>query len=163
MHAKLISCLEGCLVLYLTAAGSAAEWGHYGNARYGYWIDIPPGFSPLAEADNGDGGSSESSRGDAKLSVWGSFITEPDFTSEVSWRIQQDKADGWKISYETSKEHRASWTGLRGTRMMYQRAITLCRDAAAYFRIEYDQSQNAAFDPIVERLVKSLRWDGVCR
>ncbi|MEO3998893.1 hypothetical protein [Mesorhizobium sp. CAU 1732] len=151
------------LLLACAVSTSAADWGSYGNARFGYWIDIPPGFSKVEESENGDGGISVSPDGDTELRIWGSHITEGEFLSEVGLRIDQDKAEGWEITYERKTRRWASWSGRRSERVMYERAIPLCRDQAAYFQIEYDRSDIERNGPVVERLVKSLRSNGECR
>ncbi|WP_245467729.1 hypothetical protein [Mesorhizobium sp. M6A.T.Cr.TU.017.01.1.1] len=144
-----------------TLTSMAAEWSTYGNARFGYRIDIPPGFSAVSEAANGDGGVSRSSDERTELRVWGSHLTEGDFQEEVRWRIDEDVADGWNVTYRKQHPAWASWSGTKGGRILYERAIPACDGAAAYFRIEYDISQKQAFAPVVSRLVKSLR-SGSC-
>jgi hypothetical protein len=136
---------------------AASDWDRYGNARYRYGIDIPPGFSSIAESDNGDGGVSRSSDGHAELKVWGSYLADRDFAAEVKWRADQARDDGWKITYRKQQARWAVWSGTKGNRIVYQRAIAACHDAAAYVRIEYDKDRAKAFDPIVARLGKSLR------
>jgi hypothetical protein len=143
----------------LLAAG-AADWGTYANARFGYVIDVPPGFSEIAEAENGDGGTSRSSDSKAELRIWGGYTTEGDFGDEVRWRIEQDVSDGWSVSYRKAKADWASWSGVKGDRVVYQRAIVACDGAVAYFRLEYGGDQKKAYNPIVSRLVKSLRRSG---
>lgn len=61
-------------IAMVSGLANGAEWGQYGNARFGYWIDIPPRFSAITEADNGDGGISQSSDGSAELRVWGRHL-----------------------------------------------------------------------------------------
>ena len=71
--------------------------------------------------------------------------------------MKADRADGWSISYETRKAGKASWSGSRGGKIFYARAVKGCDDSAAFFRIEYDRARLEAYDPIVNRLVKTLR------
>jgi hypothetical protein len=138
----------------------ASDWGHYGNARFQYGIDIPPGFSSVAESDNGDGGATASADGRTKLAVWGSYLADRDFAAEAGWRADQDRGDGWTITYRKQTKTWAVWSGTRGNRIFYERAIVGCGDAAAYFRLEYDKDQATTFDPIVSRLNGSLRKGG---
>ena len=77
---------------------AASDWHHYGNARFQYGIDIPPGFSSVAESDNGDGGVSRSSDGRAELAVWGSYLADRGFSAEAQRRITQAGDDGWTIT-----------------------------------------------------------------
>ena len=45
-----------CLfAIVLAAPVLASDWGQYDNARFGYRVDVPPGFEWGKEADNGDG------------------------------------------------------------------------------------------------------------
>jgi len=144
-------------LVVLTAPAIASDWQPYGNARFQYWIDVPPGFTGVKESENGDGGSSSSPDGRAELRVWGSYLTEGSFAAEVSWRIDQDRSNGWIIAYRKQEVNWAIWSGTKGDRIFYERAIPVCGDATAYFRLEYDKELKRAFDPIVSRLVKSLR------
>ena len=137
---------------------TAAEWGQYDNARFGYWIDIPPGFSTVTEADNGEGGISQSSDGSAELRVWGRHIVlADDFQAEATSGIDKDVKSGWNITYQKQQSDWVSWSGTKDGRTFYQRAIPACDNAIAFFRLEYDDNQKAAFDPVVERLATSLR------
>ncbi|MEP9387170.1 hypothetical protein [Mesorhizobium sp. KR9-304] len=144
------------------SVSSDSFWRRYGNARFGYWIDIPPGFSAITEAENGDGGTSKSEDGKVDLSVWGSHITEGDFAAEIWNRIELSNANGWKITYQKKTDEWASWSGTKGNRIMYQRAIALCDSQAAFFLLEYDHAEVAALDPMVERLVESFKSGEDC-
>lgn len=135
----------------------AAAWSRYENGRYGYSIDIPPGFSEVDEAENGDGGVSTSDDGSAELRVWGGYLVVGDFKSSVADSVASDQSEGWTISYDSRKPGRASWSGSRGDRVFYARAVKACDDSAANFRIEYDRADLEAYDAIISRLVKSLR------
>lgn len=147
--------IAGLLLNIVTV--QAAEWNSYSNARFGYRIDIPPGFSKVSEAENGDGGVAKSKDGRGTLRVWGGHITEADFLSEVNWRINQDLTVGFQVTYRKENPAWASWSGTKGNRVFYERAIPTCNGAAAYFRLEYDRAQLKAFDAVVSRLVKSLQ------
>lgn len=150
------------LVLCLTAAllpdmAVAAGWSRYVNVRFGYGVDIPPGFSAIREADNSDGGTSKASDGHAELAVWGTNLLDESFASEVRSRMTGDAGDGWAIGYKLVTGSGASWSGTKGGRIFYARAIPKCRDRAAFARIEYDASAKALFDPSVSRLARSLK------
>lgn len=140
----------------------ASDWGRYSNARFQYWIDIPPAFSEIRESENGDGGISLSSDRASQLSVWGSYLTDGNFSAEIKGRADQDRSDGWSISYQKQKASWAVWSGAKGGRIFYERAILACDGAAAYFRLEYAKEQAGAFDPLVSKLAGSLR-SGSCR
>lgn len=95
----------------LTAPAATSDWKPYGNARFQYWIDIPPDFTGVKESENSDGGSSSSPDGRAELRVWGSYLTEGSFAAEVNWRVDQDHSNGWIIAFRKQK---ANWADGRG-------------------------------------------------
>lgn len=147
--------------LLTVAALAAAGWSHYSNARFGYSFDLPPGFSSIVEADNGDGGASRSADGSATLLAWGGNLIE-DLVADSRYRIDAARSEGWDISYNRHTPNWASWSGGRGGRVFYARAIQLCGDQAAYFQVEYPKHEVEAYGPVVERLVKSLKNDQRC-
>lgn len=136
---------------------TASGWERYVNRRFQYQIDIPPDFSEIKASDNGDGGVSSSSNGTAELRVWGGHLSEDGFAAEIEWRVNQDSDDGWSVTYQKQQAKWAVWSGAKGARIFYERAIPVCNGAAAYFRLEYDKSRAKAFDPIISRLATSLQ------
>lgn len=146
-----------CIALAATAQAVAGDWKPYGNARYNYWIDVPSDFSAMEESANGDGGTAQSPDGRARLAVWGSHPSEGGFANDVIWRVGQEESEGWSVAYKRQKSSWAAWSGSKGDRVYYERAIPVCNGAVAYFRLEYDKAQAKVFDPVIARLVKSLR------
>lgn len=141
--------------LFIATVASAATV--YSNGRFGYSVIIPPGFSAIEEAMNGDGGFSKDVNGSAVLAVWGNHITQGNFADEVAERIRQHRVDGWTITYERQTRRWASWSGSKGNEIFYQRSIPACDGAVVHFHIEYSRSQAAEYDEIVSNLVQSLR------
>ena len=145
-----------CLIIIALANPVlATDWGQYDNARFGYTVDVPPGFEWGKEADNGDGRAFRS--GATKLLVWGGNITEDSFEGEVASSKGFVEADGWTISYEAVTPSWASFSGAQGKRILYQRMIALCDRAYAAFRLEYSAVDLGKMDPVVEQLVQSLK------
>jgi hypothetical protein len=137
----------------------AAEWGHYVNERFGVEADVPPGFAPGQAPANGDGRAFSTAT--ARLSIHGSLIVEGDFESTAAQRIQWTADDGWAVTYQAVTPGWASWSEKRGSRILYTRAIRMCGGAAiGAFELEYSEADLKAFDPVVERLVASLRDSG---
>ena len=144
------------LLLLLPLPAMAADWGHYTNVRFGYAIDVPPGFVAQGESDNGDGQVFKTPT--AALTVYGGNVMEADFEAEVKAREGYSKDDGWAITYQVSTPQRASWSGKRGARILYGRMIALCGgEQFASFELEYSSVDLKAFNPLVDRLVSSLR------
>lgn len=150
------------IVAALASAAFAADWGSYGNTRFDYSIDVPPGFSQISESDSRDGGVSSDEDGLSQLAVWGASVEEKTLAEEFSDRIESAKKDGWDISYRRETKDWASWSGSVDGRIFYARAIRLCNDEAAYFLLEYPKARKKSFDPIIKRLVKSLKSEGGC-
>ncbi len=151
--------LFALLLVLATTPVLAADWGHYVNERFGVAADVPPGFVPGEPPANGDGLSFATPT--AKLSIYGSLIVEGDFESVVAQRMKWTADDGWAITYQAVTPSWASWSGKRGSRILYARAVRMCGGAAiGAFELEYSEVDRKAFDPVVERLVASLRDSG---
>ena len=143
------------MLIALAAPALAADWEPYGNARFGYTIEVPPGFEWGKEADSGDGRSFRD--GATRLLVWGGNITEDSFESAVAAAKAFAVADGWGITYEAVTPSWASYSGTRDQRVLYQRMIALCDMQYAAFRLEYSAVDIGKLEPVVERLVQTLQ------
>lgn len=146
----------------LLAVGPAAaeDWSRYTNARFGFAVDVPPGFADRGGSDNGDG--EVFSTPTATLTVFGQNLVR-DFEAEVRGRQGAAGAEGWNITYQVSTPARASYSGKRGARILYVRMIALCGgDAFGAFEIEYSAAELAAFDPVVTRMMRSMGATGAC-
>lgn len=149
--------LLGVMPIVVALSALADDWGRYQNPRFAYSIDVPPGFSAVAQADSGDGGISRSRDGSAELTVWGGYLASGDFATEVADRVRADVDAGWSIGYDHRRDASASWSGSLGPRVFYARAIKGCDDATISFRIEYDVMDLKSYHPIVDRLVETFR------
>lgn len=150
-------------LLSYTGTAVATEKLGYVNARFSYAIDLPDGFSVSATPENGDGQTMVSQDGTATLSIWGSHITEGTFQAEIEARIGWEEQDGWTISYQRVQPRWASYSGSKENRIFYARSIPVCGDAqAAYFRMEYDRSDQSTLEPVIKDLVASLRSTDGC-
>ncbi|MGB3337588.1 MAG: hypothetical protein WBA73_10450 [Devosia sp.] len=146
------------VILALFAAPAFAQGrDHYDNGRFGYGIDIPPGFAGNGESDNGDGQAFATHGKPIDLLVWGAHLLEG-FETEVAQRMSWDGDEGWNVTYQATTPRWASWSAIKGSRILYQRMVLLC-DGASYaaFRAEYSVTDSAEMGPVVERLVQSLR------
>ncbi|WIY53434.1 hypothetical protein O9Z70_02540 [Devosia sp. YIM 151766] len=145
------------LALLLLAAPALAQyWTHYANVRFGYEIDVPPGFEAGGESANGDGQMFYDLDGERGVTVWGGQLLE-DFAQEVSEAIALAGAENWAISQQTKTPQWADFSGQQGHRRLFQRMITLC-DGASYaaFRAEYNISDLNAMEPVLQGLARSF-------
>jgi hypothetical protein len=135
------------------------DWGHYASARFGYGVDVPPGFVAQGESANSDGETFRTPT--ATLSVYGATVGKGDFEAAVKQSEATDKGEGWSITYQAVTPRNASYSGRKGGRVLYVRMIALCggRQFAAG-AIEYGVADLKAFDPVVNRLAKSLQVAG---
>ncbi len=149
--------LCAAVAVFYASTAPGAEWRRYENGRYGYSIDMPGDFSAGRESDNGDSVTALSADGQAELRVWSGRTLDEGFPAEVKWRIGQDQAEGWRVGYHKLQTGWAVWSGAKGGRIFYERAISICGGAAAAFRLEYPAGRARAFDPVITHLAKSLR------
>ncbi|WP_152662654.1 hypothetical protein [Devosia soli] len=155
---RLITALLAIL-LAVTAAHAQSGWGYYANGRYGYEVDIPPGFEGQGESDNGDGEVFLLDGRVGKLTVWGGyFALEPDFESEANARFADDRDDGWNVISQAATPGWATWSAEKSGRVIVQHMIALC-DASGYaaLRLEYAQTDRPRLDDLVEPLVTSFK------
>lgn len=135
----------------------AAEWKSFGNSRFGYTIDIPPGFTMQPAPGNGDGGTFLAKNGD-RILVFGTYtIIDTTFDGEASNRIVDAMNEGWEISYSRVEPEWASYSGSKGDRILYVRGIRLCEDGAGFMMLEYRRQDLKAYDATIQRMVKSFK------
>lgn len=150
--------MRAVLAALLVALASPAltdSWGHYVNVRFGYAIDIPPGFDGRGEADNGDG--QVFSTPTAQLQVFGSSMVEGRFEDDVAARQGASRDAGWAITYQATTPNWASYSATQGARVLYARLIPLCGETIGVFELTYGTSDLQRFNPVVDRLVQSLK------
>ncbi len=148
-------------LFFCVPAALAADWSSYDNARFGYAIGVPPGFSGAGEADNGDGQVFNSDDGTQVLRAWGGNVIADDFEAEVAASMGYARDDGWDLSYERVTPSWASWSGSRNGMILYVRMIALCSGTQyAAFELEYPERDLQTMNPVVERLVGSFRAIG---
>ncbi len=139
----------------------AQVWGQYENARFGYVIDVPPGFRGEGESQNGDGQVFSTADGTQLLRVFGGNVLE-DFEQTVADAMRYAREDGWSLSYERSTPSWASFSGTRNGMIVYARAIALCGgEQFASFELHYPERDLDTMHGVVDRLVASLRATGI--
>lgn len=148
------------LIVFALFAGPAfaQDWVGYDNARFGYSIVIGPGFVGQGESVNGDGQSFYDTRGGKDLIVWGGNLTEPfeaEFAAAMDYAVAEN---GWNITYQAVTPRWGSFSGVQGSRIVYQRMILLC-DGASYaaFRAEYSSVDLTEMDTVIKRMARSLQ------
>ena len=135
----------------------AQYWTQYANSRFGYSLDIPPGYEAQGESDGGDGQVFFDPGTTQTLVVWGGYIIE-DFESEVQTRIADAGGAAWNVTSETITPQWAEFTAIKGMRMLHQRMITGC-DGSAYaaYALDYLVVDTARIAEIIEGLAPTLQ------
>ncbi len=158
------------LVLAALAAGLAngpAQGGEiFGNARFGFFAEIPPGFTIAdPEPENGDGRTFHTADRSADLVLSGGWVMDADFAGEVAQDKTYETEDGWTITYQSKITPKGtSWSGSKGDRIFYARAIATCGGQAhAGYRLEYPAARKAEFDAAIALLNSTLKpGEGDC-
>ncbi|MEO5755330.1 MAG: hypothetical protein ABIQ51_00590 [Mesorhizobium sp.] len=71
-----------------------------------------------------------------------------------------DEKDGWNLTYKRVTPQWASYSGLKDGRILYARAIKICDNRAALFTVDYSRNEKIPYDPVVVRMVRSLKTEG---
>jgi hypothetical protein len=150
-------------LLLLPAPALAQDWEQYANARFGFAIDVPPGFVGKGEADNGDGQVFTSADGSLILRAYGGFATDG-FAPTLRAGLGYAREAGWTLTYTRVTDTWAVYSGTRDDRILYARAIPVCGGAAfASYELDYPVADKDAMDPVIGRLNDALtETDGIC-
>ena len=146
-------------LFFLPLHALAQDWQAFGVERFGFVFDIPPGFVLAQRSENGDGATFEGPNG-ATLAVWGADLEGREFLTGIRNQMREDEGDGWRITYERLTKEWASYSGVKERQIRYARAIKVCGDRAAVFVIDYKRSEKIPYDPVVTRMVRSLKPEG---
>lgn len=149
------------IVVSAVAPAHAQDWSRYENARFGYVVDIPPGFLADDVAENGDGRIFHSADGTQLLRVFGGAAPDG-FEQTTTSAMDFAREDGWTLGYERTTPSWASFSGTRNGMIVYARAIALCGgDRFASFELHYPERDLNDMHSVVDRLVSSLAATGV--
>jgi hypothetical protein len=149
-------------IVALVLLGSQAapqEWQRFGIERYGFVFDVPPDFELDQRSENGDGATFKGPDG-AFLAVWGMELDRSEFRPAIEKQIEQDEQENWNFTYRRVTPDWASYSGIRDSKIRYVRAITVCGDRAAVFLMDYSRDDKIPYDPVVTRMVRSLKPEG---
>jgi hypothetical protein len=150
-------------IIFAAALSSALaqELEGYENIRYGYRLDIPPGYSGEGEADNGDGQVFRPKDGTQELRVFGRTLMVPEFERAANDSIIYHTNEGWNVSYKRVTPSWASYSGTRNGMVLYVRMIPICgEDQTVSAELTYPERDMAAMDDVVELVVDTLKPTG---
>lgn len=137
----------------------------YGNARFGFFIDVPAQFTVAdPEPENGDGRAFHTADKSASLTASGGWIMGDNFAADVADDKGYDTQNGWTLAYESKVGgSSAVWSGKKGDRIFYEHMIASCKGKAhANFRLEYPAADSAKYDATIKTLNASLKAGAGC-
>ncbi len=146
-------------LLVLTVQADAQEWEKFGFRKLGFGFDLPPGFALNETSEDGRSATFKAGEG-AFLTVWGDNLPRRHFKATIQAQLNADEVEGWEITYRRMTNTWASYSGIRDGRIRYVRAILVCKDRLGIFQLDYDAENKIPYDPIVTRMVRSLKADG---
>ena len=145
--------------LLLAAVPAQAEsWLGYVNPRFGSVIEYPERFRALRPPDNGDGQAFEAADG-ARLTISGSHNINADTPAsyEKFLRESDDRAYA-NVAYRASGPDWLVLSGFRSGEIYYERVLfDQAGETIHHLSIIYPPALRNAYDPIVQRLSRSLR------
>lgn len=144
------------LALLVTSPAHGQYWDYYENARFGYGIDVPPGYSGNGESDNGDGQMFYDLVAEQGLTVWGGQLTDS-LQAEAMRVAETFASQGWTITESTSTPQWSMLAAMRNQRVLVQRSILLC-DGASYaaFRAEFNIRDQNAMSSVLHGVSRSF-------
>ena len=155
--------LAGFLFVLMSNAASADL---YGNARFGYFVEVPDSVSSRkSESENGDGASFRSADGLVMLTTYGAWLQDQNYAQAFTLLIKYAKQDGWNVSYQRiSPKGFGVYSGSKAGRIFYGRAVPSCGGKAIVtYQIEYPVVRRRMYDAILKRLNASLKaGQGTC-
>ncbi|ESX07959.1 hypothetical protein X765_31785 [Mesorhizobium sp. LSHC440B00] len=143
--------------LFWTTLLQAEAWQPFGVRQLGFSFDIPPNF---VLTQNSEQGAAFQGPRDAFLVVWGARLGKASFRAEIEHRMIEDEKAGWRLTYRRLAPKWASYSGVKNGEIRYVRAIMVCNQRAALFTMNYRKSEKKPYDPVVMRMVRSLRAEG---
>ena len=87
-------------------------------------------FLLTQRSDNGQGAAFEE-KGGASLVVWGEDLATGDFRAKIGAQMATDERNGWHLTYRRLTPRWASYSGIKGDKIRYFRAVALCADRMA--------------------------------
>ncbi|TGR15682.1 hypothetical protein EN833_06340 [Mesorhizobium sp. M4B.F.Ca.ET.190.01.1.1] len=144
-------------ILFFSTLLQAQAWQPFGVRQFGFTFDVPPGFVLTQRSDQG---AALRGANEAFLAVWGARLGKASFRAEIKHRMVEDEKAGWKLTYRRVTPRWASYSGINNGQIRYVRAIAVCDDRAALFTINYSKSEKVPYDPVVVRMVRSLKAEG---
>jgi hypothetical protein len=150
------------MLIASVAAAAGDGWQRYENPRFGFGLDIPPGFAAVPATTNTGDQLFNQIGGAEKLTVLGGAVQPGSFNQKWEATKAAYEADGWALSYDPQPPNWTSFTGVRDGQRLYVKMIPLCGGTKQFgmFALEYPEADSATAEPIALRLASSMTRSG---
>ena len=98
------------MLIASTAVAAGDGWQRYENPRFGFGLDIPPGFAAVPATTNTGDQLFKEIGGAGVLTVSGGTVQPGSFNQKWEATKAAYEADGWTLSYEPIAPHWTSFT-----------------------------------------------------
>lgn len=159
---KLMISLLATALLTVAANAQDAGWRTYLNERFGSRIEYPASiFSPEPPPENGDGRRFKSR--DAEFTISAGYNVIPDTLQSLENSLRHpdpgSPADFANVTYRLSKGDVLVLSGFRADKVYYDKFVfTRDHETIHHFAITYPATAKSIYDPIVERMSKSMGY-----
>ena len=134
---------------------ASASACHYENGRFGYGVDVPEGFAPQPEAENGDGRVFISRSPQGEIAVWAQYNALEQTLAEAADFAAGERVIAYRRLNGKQNWFVLSWLDDEG-KVVYLRQ-QLSGDTIYALRFTYPQSEQKAFDTIIANTVTSFK------
>lgn len=146
------------VVAFSFTANAQKTFSSYGNSRFEYFVEYPADLlTPQPESDSQDGRLFTSADNSIEMRAWGS-TNALSRSVDAEFKATADKETG--ITYRRSGPTWFAFSGLKDGKIFYRKTIySKGSDSFASVLIEYSQAKKKEYDKMVQRIVKSLKFD----
>ena len=148
------------VALVTAAALGQSKYSTYNNSRFGYSIQYPSDLLKMQdEAENGAGTTFVSKDGSSEMRVWGQHNAPS--RSVRSEYVEALKRSDTNFTYKSLLKNGFAISGTSGDKIYYQKTLYRPAKGGVFytFTIEYPASERAKYDAVVQRIVKSFKFD----
>lgn len=166
-EAKAWRVAAACLAMLWALVGAAhvqdAGWRRYVNERFGTSIEYPAAiFSPEPPPENGDGRKFKARDG-AELTISASYNALSQTVELLEQFLRApgsgEPDDYANVTYRLGKGDALVLSGFRGDKIFYEKFLFAApSDVIHHYLIIYPRSSKAAYDPIVQRMAKTMTY-----
>lgn len=132
----------------------AQQMETYTNQRFGFSVAYPKALlEPQGESTNGDGQKFKPRQGKGELAVWASHNALDQTIQEA---LQSYVKPPFQPTYKVIKPTWFVFSGIDRGNVIYQKSY-LHGGVFTTIRFEYPQSEKPTWDPLIAKIVNSLR------